>query len=119
MPLTITLEPEIEARFQEEARQEGISVETLIARLFQERDLLWRIRTAVPEDETRELHHLLRRRNAGTLTDAEGDRLQEILDRREGRAARRLEDLIALSRLRGVSVLDLMNELGIRPIPPP
>jgi len=83
-----------------------------------EAELLWRIRTAVPEAETRELHRLLRRQ-AGTLTAAEEERLRTLLDAREQRSAERLEDLAQLSRLRGIAVRPLMERLGIRPIPGP
>ncbi len=41
------------------------------------------------------------------------------LDAREQQAAQRLDDLGALSRLRGLPVHALMNQLGIRPIPVP
>jgi hypothetical protein len=119
MALTITLQPEIEARFRAEAAREGLTVEQLAAQRLQEAELLWRIRTAVPETETRELHRLLRRRKAQTLTDPERSRLQALLDEREQRSARRLEDLTQLSHLRAMPVRHLMEQLGIRPIPIP
>lgn len=59
MTLTITLEPEVEARFREEAIREGLTIEQLTAHRLLEAELLWRIRTAVPEPETRLLHRLL------------------------------------------------------------
>ena len=119
MALTITLQPELEAHIRNEAAREGLAVEQLAARRLQEAELLWRIRTSVPERETRELHRLLRRRKAATLTDQEQTQLLTILDEREQRSAQRLEDLVRLSHLRQTSVSDLMEQLGIRPLPTP
>src|SRR5215470_4843392 len=98
MALTITLQPEIEARFRADAAREGLTVEQLAARRLLENELLWRIRTATPEAETRELHRLLRKRKAGTLSEEALVRLQTLLDERELRGAQRLEDLTQLSR---------------------
>lgn len=119
MALTISLTPEDEARFRDAAAREGLPPEQLAARRLIEADLLWQIRTATPEAETRELHRLLRRSKGGTLTGAEQDRLQSILDAREQRGAQRLQDLTQLSRLRSIPVRRLMEQLGIRPIPAP
>lgn len=119
MALTITLQPEYEARFREEALQAGVSVEQLIAQRAMEAELLWSIRLAAPETETRTLHRLLRKRKAGTLSEAEQRQLQTLLDEREQRGAQRLEDLTRLARLRRVSVRQLMEQLGIHPIPTP
>src|SRR5262249_45987515 len=115
----ITLQPEMEARFRAEAAREGLTLEQLAMRRLLEADLLWRIRTAAPEAETQELHRLLRRRKAKTLPAPEQARLQSLLDEREQRAAQRLEDLTQLSHLRRMPVRQLMEQLGIRPIPSP
>jgi hypothetical protein len=79
-------------------------------------ELLWRIRTAAPEPETRELHRLLRSRREGRMTEPERARLQTLLDEREERGAQRLLDLARLSRLRSMPVRELMDQLGIRPL---
>jgi len=109
----------MEARFREEAARQGLTVEQLAERSLLENDLLWRIRTAAPEAETRELHRLLQRRKSGTLTQEKQARLQTLLDEREQRGAQRLEDLTQLSRLHNMPVRQLMELLGIRPIPAP
>jgi hypothetical protein len=119
MALTLPLQPEIEARYRAEATREGLSVEQLAARRLEEAELLWRIHTAAPEEETKELHRLLRRRKAGTLTETEQEQLLTILDKREQRAAQRMEDLAQLSRLSNTSVRLLMEQLNIRPIATP
>ncbi len=115
--LTSRLQPELEERFRAEAASDGLTIEQLATRRLLQAELLWRVRTAAPEAETRELHRLLRRRRAGTLTSAQRARLQSLLDQREQRAAQRLEDLTQLSRLRAMPVRQLMEQLGIRPIP--
>jgi hypothetical protein len=96
-----------------------LSLEQLAAQRLTEADLLWRIRTSVPEAETRDLHRLLRRRKTRALTDEEQSQLQSLLDVREERAAQRLEDLGLLSQLRRMPVRRLMEQLGIRPIAAP
>ena len=115
MTLIVTLEPEMETRFRAEAAEAGLTPEELVSRRLLEAELLWRIRIAAPEAETRELHRLLRRRQAGTLDDAQKSRLQTLLDEREERAARRMEDLARLSKLRGLPVHQLMERLDVRP----
>jgi hypothetical protein len=119
MALTITLEPELEARFRDEAARAGMTLEQMATHRLLEAELLWRIRTAAPETETRQLRRLLRRRKAGVLTDAEQTRLQMLLDEREERGAQRLLDLGTLSHLRSMPVRQLMDQLGIRPLPTP
>ncbi len=116
MALTITLDPEIEARFRDEAALEGLTLEQLAARRLLEAELLWHIHTAAPEPETRQLHRLLRRRNTGTLTEAEQTLLQTLLDEREERGAQRLNKLGQLSHLRSIPMRQLMEQLGIRPL---
>ena len=119
MPTTITLTGKLEDLFQSAAQREGIPVEVLAARRFEESELLWRIRIAAPEEETREFHRLLRRQKSGTLTQPEHETLLGLIEARELQAAQRMEDLGALARLRGLPVRELMNKLGIRPIPAP
>ena len=119
MSLTVTLAPEDEARIREDAVREGLSPEQLAAQRLLEAELLWQIHTSAPESETRELHRLLRRRKARRLNEGEQARLQTLLDQREERTAQRLQHLAQLSRLRSIPVWQLMEQLGIRPIPTP
>ena len=114
--LTITLQPEFEQRLIEEAANEGLTVEQLATQRLVEADLLWRIRTAVPLSQTRQLHKLLRLSKAGTLTESERVQLLSLLDEREERGARRLQDLMLLSHLRSTPVRMLMEQLGINPV---
>ena len=119
MTLTITLQPEYEAQFRGEAQRAGIPLEQWIAQRALETDLLWRIRLAAPETETRTLHSLLTKQKTKPLSNEERHQLQTILDERELRGAQRLEDLIQLARLRGVTVPNIMEQLGISPISAP
>jgi hypothetical protein len=119
MTLTINLEPEVEARFRDEAAREGLTLEQLTAQRLLEAELLWRIHTAAPEPETRQLHRLLLRSKTKDLTETERTHLQALLDEREKRGAQRLLDLRTLSRLRSIPVRQLMEQLGISPIVAP
>jgi hypothetical protein len=94
-----------------------VPVESIAVRSLEENELLWRIHTAAPEAETRQLHRLLGRQQKGTLTAGEKNALLILIDSREKRAAERMEDLGRLSQLRNISVRELMNQLGIQPIP--
>ena len=117
METTITLTGKLADLFRTDAQREGVPVGVLAERRLEESVLLWRIRTIAPADETSELHRLLRRQRNGTLTEKEQEQLLALTESRELLAAQRLEDLGALARLRGLPVRELMNQLGIRPIP--
>ena len=114
--LTITLQPEFEKQFREEAASAGLTAEQLATQRLVEAELLWRIRTAAPDTDTRRLHRLLRRNRAGTISESERISLLSLLDERENRAARRIEDLTQLSSLRSIPVSEIMEQLGIRPV---
>ncbi len=118
MPTLIPLPGDLEARYRIEAQRAGVSVEEWAARRLEENELLWRIHITAPEEETRELHRLLRRQKSGTLSAAEQERLLVLVETRELQAAQRMEDLGQLARLRGMPVRELMNRLGIRPLSP-
>lgn len=119
MTLTITLQPEIEERFREESIRNGVSLEQLTSQRLMENELLWRIRTAAPDSESRLLHRLLKRQKTGTLTSDESLTLQNLLDIREEKTAQRLQELIQLSQLRTIPLTEMMEQLGIHPIPTP
>jgi hypothetical protein len=59
---------------------------------------------------------LLQKRDAETLTDSEHDRLIQLSTQIEQIGAQRLEALADLAQLRQVSLLDLMETLGIQPV---
>jgi hypothetical protein len=115
MPTTITITGDLETRYQAEAQLRGIAVELLATRRLEEAELIERICHAFPETETREFRSLIAKRAAGTLTEAQQERLTTLARLREEHNARRFEDILALARLRGVRHRTVMNELGIRP----
>ena len=119
MPTTITLPYNLEDVFLKIALSEGVSVEVIAARRLEESELLWRIRTVASEDETQTLHRLLRKQKNRTLSKEEQAQLLVLLDARELQAAQRMEDLATLARLRNLPVRELMNKLGIAPLPTP
>lgn len=119
MGLTIQLEPDLEARIREQAANAGVPVERYAAQRMAESDLLWRIRTVAPETETRRLHHLMRRRRAGALDASESAELQALLDVREERAGQRIVDVTTLAGLREMTVKQVVEQLGLRPVRSP
>lgn len=60
---------------------------------------------------------LIEKRRAGTLTAAEQQTLISISDQIEAANARRIEWLAQLARLRGTSLRQVMQDLGIQPRP--
>jgi hypothetical protein len=115
MSLRIALPPEMEESLRQDASQARLPVEEIAAQRLQEGELLRRIFAYFPPAETREMRSLVRRRRADALGPDEARRLTELAHRREEKNAQRLTDLLALARLRGVPVRQLMAELGIRP----
>jgi hypothetical protein len=130
MPLLVDLPPEIEARVHEVAEAEGLDVsalvrETLEARVRQydparpltESDLLMRInRLSFPEAFWNRYRELVRKLNDGTLTPDEQADLFTHTDQTENRDAERLPSLVALAELRGVTVQEVITQLGLRPV---
>jgi hypothetical protein len=79
----------------------------------QETRLLLKINHALPEEIHREFITLRDRRDAETITNTEQERLSEVSDRIEELAADRAEALIELANLRQVSLMTVMDDLGI------
>jgi hypothetical protein len=80
-----------------------------------EAQLLMKINQGIPTD-IRDRYQILRqKREAETLTEAEYKTLIDLSNRIEQIGAQRLEALASLAQLRQVSLLDLMETLGIQP----
>ncbi len=79
----------------------------------QETMLLLKINHALPEDLHQEFITLRDRRDAEMITPPEQERLSEVSDRIEELAADRAEALIELANLRQVSLMTVMDDLGI------
>jgi hypothetical protein len=81
-----------------------------------ESQLLRRIDRGIPADLLPQYQILRQKREAETLSDSEHDRLIQLSTKIEQIGAQRLEALAHLAQLRQVSLLDLMETLGIQPV---
>ncbi len=130
MSLIITLPNELEQFLQNHAQRVGVPVETLLTRTIIERwdgvrrapglpgresELLLRLQTLFAPEQTREYRALCEKSDAETLTESERERFLALLEQRDHQNAERLEIVAELARLRGVSLRDMMTQLGIRP----
>lgn len=130
MFVSITLPNELEQFLETHAQNVGIPVETLLTRTIVERwdavrrapglpnresELFLRLQTLFPPEQTREYQALCRQSEAGTLTKSDRERLLALLEQRDHQNAERLEIIAELAGRRGVSVREMMAELGIGP----
>ncbi|GAB4407458.1 MAG: hypothetical protein OHK0039_09980 [Bacteroidia bacterium] len=130
MKLSLDLSPELTARLQATAASAGMNLDDFVARVLQERvhdhsilpqteaELLSHINLGMAADFWQEYFGLKEKRKQGTLTDEEQARLVACSDELEQANARRMEYLLALARLRGVSLRQLMLDLGIKQVNP-
>jgi hypothetical protein len=81
-----------------------------------EAQLLLKINQGIPADLLAQYQILRQKREAETLTESEHDRLIQLSTQIEQIGAQRLEALAHLAQLRQVSLLDLMETLGIKPV---
>jgi len=80
-----------------------------------EADLLLKINQGLPPKVQKRYDELVTQRQAESLMPDEHEELVRITDRIENLEARRMEYLSELARLRKISLVDLMEDLGIRP----
>jgi hypothetical protein len=78
-----------------------------------EAELLVEINQGVPPDLQQRYQVLAEKRDAETLTETEYQELLALSDRIEILAAQRVEALAKLAQLRQVSLLQVMDDLGI------
>jgi hypothetical protein len=81
-----------------------------------EAQLLLKIDRGIPADLLAQYQILLQKRDAETLTDSEHDLPIQLSTQIEQIGAQRLEALAHLAQLRQVSLLDLMETIGIQPV---
>ena len=79
-----------------------------------ERELLERIRKPFPADKKREMRKLVPQLEAETLGCEEGERLRDIAFEREAWHAERMQALVALANLRGMTLDEVISDLGIK-----
>jgi hypothetical protein len=82
----------------------------------EEAKFLLKINQGIPADLHTRYQILCKKRDAETLTDAEYNTLIQLSNQIEQIGAQRLEALASLAQLRQVSLLDLMETLGIQPM---
>ena len=82
----------------------------------QESELLQKINRGISEDIWRPYRALVVRRDAGQLTEEEQGELIRLSDEIEELHAERIGYLVELAQLRPVSLEDLMDALGIKPL---
>ncbi len=98
--------------FALKAREETVSLSR------REGELLLKINQGVPEGTQRRYDSLLRKRRHHKLTKAEHRELLMLTQQIEQLDAERLKLLSELAQVRGVSLPELMNDLGIKPPEP-
>jgi hypothetical protein len=91
--------------------QPGAAPASLTAK---ESDLLERINSGPRQEQWARFHELTERRREETITEAEQVELLKLIDVVEEFQAVRVEALAELSRLRGLSLAQLMESLGIK-----
>ena len=79
-----------------------------------EAELLTKINQGIPPESQKYYQQLIAKREAEILTDTEYNRLLTLSEEIEKIAAKRLEYLVELANIRGVSLVDLMENLGIK-----
>lgn len=130
MSVTVTLPNELEQFLHTQADRLDVPIETLLSRTIEERwsaasrapnlstyetQLLLKLQNIFPPQQTEEYLALCQRSDNGTITNAERERLFALIEQRDLQNAERLETLGELARLRGVTLREVMAELGIHP----
>ncbi|MEX2173322.1 MAG: hypothetical protein WD872_03110 [Pirellulaceae bacterium] len=132
MTITINLSPELERELRETSAAQGIPAEALVVDVLSERlrkpqaqprppnlspeesKLFEVINQGMSEKEWERYHSLIARRQADSLTEPERQELIALCDRLEELNAGRMENLAKLACLRGVTLDQIMTQLGIR-----
>ncbi len=127
MTLKIEIDPETEQSLHQIAAEKGVDAESLVAGLLGEHLTLWKpdpheeikLLTAInegwPESLWLRYRDLVQQRDDRTISDNDLSELIDLTSKLEGINAKRITLLARLAELRGISLLDLMNELGISP----
>lgn len=84
----------------------------------QEATLLQKINQGLPEASLQRYGELTEKLRAESISIAERQELHRLIDQIELADAERLQHLIELAQLRGVSLDELMDQLGIQPPSP-
>lgn len=82
-----------------------------------ETELLLKINQGLPPGMQQRLNELIDKRQSHAITRDELQELIQLTDQVEMFDAERLKHLIELSHLRGTSLKELINKLGLKPVP--
>jgi len=138
MTITLEIAPELEQQLQQAAEQAGLApdayiVETLREHLMlpgdslaqhrpgiqhlssTESDLLLKINHSLAEIGWARYHTLVAKRHAETLTPNEQQELIGLSDQIETANVQRMTYLTELARLRKISLVALIQQLGLKP----
>jgi hypothetical protein len=132
MTLNIDLPQVIEQQLIQDASQKGISLDNYLATILKqvvyksrqkkakrnlsESAILKQINLSVTEAEWAEYRHLIALRTAETISQMEYARLIELGDKIEAANVQRLKYLVQLAQVREVSLLKVLQDLGIKPV---
>lgn len=83
----------------------------------EESELLQKINRGLPADLDERYRQLVAKRRTETLSHSEHEELLSLTDDVEKWQAERVAHMVRLADLRGVSLTDLMDDLGIEPPP--
>ena len=127
MSLTLTLPDRTETQLREEAQRRGVSAETYAAQLLEsfalgrelqeasESDLYGRLGLGFSEEEWKRYYDLVGLRQKESLSDPEHRELLVLNGRLEQANAKRMGALAELAKRRGVTLDQLMREVGVTP----
>lgn len=129
MTVSITLPNDLEQFLQTQAQRMGVPIETLLTRTIIERwdsirrtpglpsreaELLLRLQTLFPPEQTALYYALCAQSDTGTLMEADRERLLNLIEQRDHQNAERLAIVAELAQLRGVSLRETMIQLRVR-----
>jgi Rad3-related DNA helicase len=122
----MTLDTSLGALYHEAERLDNRSLDAFIAQILsmqvrrqmsdvqaKEAELLKKINQSLPIDKIERFRFLNEKRQETVISTSEQAELIDLLEKIEKSNVNRLKYLTTLSRLRGVSVRDLMQQLGI------
>lgn len=130
--IRLELTPELEQQLQTAASSQGLQPDGYILKTLAEHFQQTQQRAHLPTTEANLLQHigiglsapeweryrlLIAKRRAATLTSDEQTELIQTSDRIELANAKRMEAAIALAKLRGQSLAEVMQDLGIEAPP--
>lgn len=130
MAITIKLNPEIEEKLRKLANNEGTNLSKFISKFIEkqfpkkqdsrvskeEADLLKKINLGFSNDFWKTYKILVQKRQREEISEPELKKLIQMTHELEIANAERIKNLVALSKIRGISLEELMSDLGITPI---